>query len=397
MHEDVKGQTMGQDTPPKYCNHVVKMCASTHFGRSLESWHGLTYPRKRSVQSTHQTCSQATWGPSGGIKGRFDCTRAYKAKLEGPAHDHIGSCDTTVRKTFELLGTVFPNRFQKTKTSMMLGMNRVPFLHCLQWICDRAGHNGCLGRIGMQDDNTWSMRTFRWRLYFLRERYQCCQHQVLDIAFIHSTGHHQPVVGIRFHLSHLGSSLSLFLQSSPCFQPWMAPTRDSRDGSQEYEHTIQQGHTATLGGTQNLSNRDWHELQYSPPKSDVANQWTRASACPHCFHQDTSTTFYQYDSICIIDSWTVCQDTGFGSNFTTAERTSQRSSQKVIKEPEKEARCKRLTAHCCSQPCCLSHHHSHAQAKWCVQPALQGQVQETGAGADHQYKSSVGFLTTHPP
>ena len=27
MHEDVKGQTMGQDTPPKYCNHVVKMCA----------------------------------------------------------------------------------------------------------------------------------------------------------------------------------------------------------------------------------------------------------------------------------------------------------------------------------------------------------------------------------
>ena len=83
--------------------------------------------------------------------------------------------------------------------------------------------------------------------------------------------------------------------------------------------------------------------------------------------------------------------------FTTAERTSQRSSQKVIKEPEKEARCKRLTAHCCSQPCCLSHHHSHAQAKWCVQPALQGQVQETGAGADHQYKSSVGFLTTHPP
>lgn len=87
----------------------------------------------------------------------------------------------------------------------------------------------------------------------MRERYQCCQHQVLDIAFIHSTGHHQPVVGIRFHLSHLGSSLSLFLQSSPCFQPWMAPTRDSRDGSQEYEHTIQQGHTATLGGTQNLS------------------------------------------------------------------------------------------------------------------------------------------------
>lgn len=172
----------------------------------------------------------------------------------------------------------------------------------------------------------------------MRERYQCCQHQVLDIAFIHSTGHHQPVVGIRFHLSHLGSSLSLFLHS-PCFQPWMAPTRDSRDGSQEYEHTIQQGHTATLGGTQNLSKGQQTDTNCSILHQKVMLQTNERGLLPVHI---AFISFYQYDSVRIIDSSTVCQDTGFGSNFTTAERTS-RSSQKVIKEPKKDARGLQLT------------------------------------------------------
>lgn len=116
----------------------------------------------------------------------------------------------------------------------------------------------------------------------------------------------------------------------------------------QYEHTIQQGHTATLGGTQNLSKGQQTDTNCSILHQKVMLQTNERGLLPVriAFIRIPLPLFISmtvYDSICIIDLSTVCQDTGFGSNFTTAERTSQRSSQKVIKEPENDARGLQLT------------------------------------------------------
>lgn len=214
-----------------------------------------------------------------------------------------------------------------------------------------------------------------------------------------------PSPGYSFHPFHGSSPTSCRDTLSP-LAPWfqsvtfppqsMLPTMDGSNtrltrrltGIRTYNSARSHRHSWRYPEPQQRPT-DWHELQYSPPKSDVANQWTRASACPHCFHQLLSVWQCTYH-------WLIDRLPRYRIRLQFYH--SRKNLEKFTESDQRtKKRCKRLTAHCCSQPCCLSHRHSHAQAKWCVQPALQGQVQETGAGADHQYKSSVGFLTTHPP